>query len=543
MCLCSVFSPQLIQRPDTPAASSVCRRPSPQGGDFSHVHYWLKDCLNNHPNHTQITKRCGSCSDSNLPKRVLDLNWDHGSTNVRLIESVEGQQGKYAALTYAWGPRPEDIFKTKPHTISQRMKGIKFDDLNPLFQQVIYVCRDLKIPYLWIDALCIIQDDKTDWEEQAPLMCDIYSNAFLTLSATDAQSPNERILRETKHSDTLAMTYHQGGQVFLQPSVEGDVRGDEARKGVVNGRGWCLQERYLSKRILHFTTKGVEWECLSTTQHESRDLSLAYDDESVLIRPHGFELGEDPYDIWYRVLQEYSRRSMTYDSDLLAGISGLAELFRRLTSDYLLDCGLWSSQPLLGLLWEHLGLTEDRRPSSNPKASWSWLNTVGAKVWRPICHPRCVAVEELAVKDETHTITLRGILLTLPSELRYYYAHRSYDEDLESPFSFLEANFDFELDDNIEEVEGGLFFLALLRPVLDMHEGRVQADMSYKGDTTGWGLLLTSADAAGKYKRVGFAEISCESFLYDTYCDIEDDQPYEEFWQKHNQDLIEVTLV
>lgn len=65
-----------------------------------------------------------------------------------------------------------------------------------------------------------------------------------------------------------------------------------------------------------------------------------------------------------------------------------------------------------------------------------------------------------------------------------------------------------------------------------------------KGDTRGWGgLLLTGFDAVGKYKRVGFAAISCDGFLYDIDCehDLEDDRPYEEFWQK--QKFIEVPIV
>jgi hypothetical protein len=61
------------------------------------------------------------------------------------------------------------------------------------FQDAIEINRHLKVRYLWIDALCIIQptaDDIGDWEEEIPLKGKVYRNSTCTIAASGAQTSN-----------------------------------------------------------------------------------------------------------------------------------------------------------------------------------------------------------------------------------------------------------------------------------------------------------------------------------------------------------------
>lgn len=143
---------------------------------------------------------------------------------MRLIPGA-GKRGRYAVLTYCWGPRPDTISKTTAQNLSQRLQSIPFAGLNLLYQDVVHLCRTLDIPYLWIDALCIIQGCKDDWLAESGRMCDIYSNAFLTVSATDAASPDEPLYKtwaqkppgHIESPEIVAMPFYRGGEVYLRP--------------------------------------------------------------------------------------------------------------------------------------------------------------------------------------------------------------------------------------------------------------------------------------------------------------------------------------
>lgn len=152
----------------------------------------------------------------------------------------------------------------------------------------------------------------------------------------------------------------------------------------------------------------------------------------------------------------YTNRSLTYDTNLLPAIKGLARLFSRLTKDKLWPLVIQTTFGAAAHVWQHVrsGVvvgtallpTSEEEPSSlsQPTASWSRLNTVGAIAWHHICHPGCIAVSGLTVNwNETLTITFRGILVALPFNLRYYEFHRCYGEELKSSFPFVGGIFRF----------------------------------------------------------------------------------------------------
>ncbi|KAG6357492.1 hypothetical protein INS49_013369 [Diaporthe citri] len=176
-----------------------------------------------------------------LPTRVLQLGLGDGSDDVRLLDG-QGIQGKYAALTlaYCWGPNSDVIFKTDSTNLVQNHVRIHSQDLNLLFRATVKLLRSLGIMYLWIDALCIVQDSKSDWESEASKMAAVYSNAHLTVSASEATSPddfqNPQYPIDTRHDLSLHGLEHvveHGGarETRLDLGI-----GSDSDSLVVNGR-------------------------------------------------------------------------------------------------------------------------------------------------------------------------------------------------------------------------------------------------------------------------------------------------------------------
>ena len=129
-----------------------------------------------------------------LPTLVLDMGNPLRKKHNYVDDDVNlafgsGREGEYAALSYCWGGYRG--FLTERASLRDRCSGINFDDLPKLFQDAVIVTRSLGIRYLWIDALCIIQDDKDDWDRESSRMASIYRNCKVRIAATAAKDPTK----------------------------------------------------------------------------------------------------------------------------------------------------------------------------------------------------------------------------------------------------------------------------------------------------------------------------------------------------------------
>ncbi|KAF1978178.1 hypothetical protein BU23DRAFT_564438 [Bimuria novae-zelandiae CBS 107.79] len=140
-------------------------------------------------------------------------------------------------------PMEEKISLTamKSSRMEQHLTGIPFPQLSKPVQDAVVITRSLNVRYLWIDSLCIIQDDKDDWANEAPRMGELYSRYFLE------RLPQEESINIPYF--TLNKNEHRKGK--FRPIFE-----------PLGRRGWVLQEWALARRrIVHFTTKGMMWAC------------------------------------------------------------------------------------------------------------------------------------------------------------------------------------------------------------------------------------------------------------------------------------------
>jgi hypothetical protein len=115
----------------------------------------------------------------------LDVSKD-GAGIDRVALAVGNFEGVYASLSHCWGGILET--ETTKGNMRSHMEGIFIRDLPKCFREAVQLCQKLKIRYLWIDALCIIQDDPVDWDREASRMDAVYENAELVISAVDSHS-------------------------------------------------------------------------------------------------------------------------------------------------------------------------------------------------------------------------------------------------------------------------------------------------------------------------------------------------------------------
>ncbi|KAH8775876.1 heterokaryon incompatibility protein-domain-containing protein [Hyaloscypha finlandica] len=348
---------------------------------------WLKECTQNHI-------ECVVTEESKLPARVVDIGLDLDPKQPRLLVT-NGQTGQYLAFSHCWGSKP--LFRTLRSNIEQLQTRIPVQKLPRSFIDAIEVARILRIRYIWIDSLCIIQDDADDWEREAQKMGLIYENSQCTIAATssDSSSSGQMYPQDYSGSPFLPLPYDgkdpARGSFYITQSRQKTDPLLNVSQAPLNTRGWVLQERLLSRRILHFAADQVYWEC--------RSHALAQD--GTVFRPKGpvdflFPLpslirsihnsfsnhrGSDEIFMrsWLHIIEFYSACNFTYEKDRLPALLGLADRLSRFTNREYIN-GHWfdlSSNVIPNtLLWTACGqITKISKKQLAP--SWSWAAAEG----------------------------------------------------------------------------------------------------------------------------------------------------------------------
>ncbi|KAF1809705.1 HET-domain-containing protein [Eremomyces bilateralis CBS 781.70] len=305
---------------------------------------WLQGCRSSHP-------ECDHASVRSLPTRVLDVQ-GVDSTRVFLCHTAN-LAGEYIALSYCWGPPPKGIQTTKENLHEHQNAGLLIEDLPPTIRDAIRATQALGIKYLWADRLSIIQDDADDWAREAGRMCNIYEDAALTLSVDDSVSVWDGIFGDQNHANLKYQQLEGYPLLFRGETPHKDLDTDYDHKAPLHLRAWTLQERLMSRRILHFTSNELVWECNRKTECECRRQSSA---SRGRLNAKMLANKARLYDEWRVLVPEYTSRSLTVESDKLAALSGLVTRFQNLMtqvageSDACL-AGLWSGNLAAELAW------------------------------------------------------------------------------------------------------------------------------------------------------------------------------------------------
>jgi hypothetical protein len=206
--------------------------------------------------------------DIALPTRLLYVGAiDDPSTDLNSVRLVLGSQieaGKYVALSHRWGKLEDEekkMFCTSQDNIRQRLRGFSLSDLPKTFQDAVEVTRQLRIPYLWIDSLCIIQleNNDEDWKRESVKMETVYSMAYCTLAATSAADCKTGFLERAMTTESVYV-YSAAGEPFYV-STDIDNFDTDVGDAELNKRVWVMQESVLARRTIHFTAKHTYFEC------------------------------------------------------------------------------------------------------------------------------------------------------------------------------------------------------------------------------------------------------------------------------------------
>jgi Heterokaryon incompatibility protein (HET) len=248
-------APIQIGYPQLPKAGSEAQ--------FHILRYWLKNCDETHQRLNCYTKT------DFVPTRLIDVGFD-SSELVRLYETQEGDAFKYVALSHSWGKSPH--FQTFHRDLEKYKKGIKISDLPPTFRDAVTSTRKLGLRYLWIDSICIIQRDETDagdFDQESGRMESVFSSAYCLFAASSAEGQCDGFLndRESSRRDFVAIQSPGEPTYYVCPAID-DFKG-HVLDGVLNKRGWVMQERVLARRAIYFTDKQAYWECGDGVRCES----------------------------------------------------------------------------------------------------------------------------------------------------------------------------------------------------------------------------------------------------------------------------------
>ncbi|KAI1390228.1 ER membrane protein SH3-domain-containing protein [Hypoxylon trugodes] len=387
------------------------------------IQNWISTCQTNH----KYCKPPQSESKFFFPTRVIDVGKaDRGIISLRGRDEIITEGGTtekemnqqtsspdnrpiYWSLSHRWGD-PTKIRQLLKTTESELRKGISLDDVSPTFRDAALLVHRLGHRYIWIDSLCIFQDSASDWQKEAGTMKDVYRNSFCNISAICSSfDPTSTGLFGTRMAKSrllypFVVNLTNGPWIVWNDSIWFD----DVNGAPLSTRGWVVQERFLSPRIVHFTKNQMYWECLESTHCEtdptgsllilSRDkgknnVIREYKDPGLQLaksraRLAGIDVGgvdestakHFHYQHWYDMASTYASCGLTKESDRLIAMSGIAKTFQEVSGDKYL-AGLWERKIDTELTWiTKAGEGAQVRRSESYAPSWSWVSVTGGGV-------------------------------------------------------------------------------------------------------------------------------------------------------------------
>lgn len=353
---------------------------------------------------------------SQPPTRLLDVKSASVSGIIRLVQSAKSTSSDthmfkdqlpvdYAVLSYCWGG--SEFIKLSCETHEMLLRGIRVNRLGQTIQDAVHVCNKMDIPYLWIDALCILQDNFNDKMRELSMMSTYYQDGVLTICAASAKSATDGFLASAEENAycagpfkstfeegprTLPATGSAAGDILRRQHMSNKIQKmathpnldhvqlfklhDEAPIEPIALRAWTFQEAILSTRLLIFASHQIYWSCRESYVgcggiHNFSKTSIVHPDcqgpQSKMcvcgisatrqitppdLVPGVFTLGQcnsmSTDAQWDMVVTNFSRRALTFESDKLVSFSAAASyfdtLFRARWPLVQYAAGLWFSK-------------------------------------------------------------------------------------------------------------------------------------------------------------------------------------------------------
>jgi hypothetical protein len=303
------------------------------------------------------------------PKWIIDL-W-------RSCLVPGPHDAEYVALSYVWGER-KFVTTTKDNFDCFRRPGaLSALPLPNTIRDVLGFTEMLGVRYLWVDSLCIVQDDTNAKYAEMENMSAIYANASVTIIASDGRDAYNGLaglqgISGPRASKQVIFDLDHGAKLLSQQHYQ--------TKTVWSSRAWTFQEHLFSNRRIIFQNGRVRWECSKALWHEDLlhmnglNASLGEKVEEVkrAMLSSNFPdlLGLD------QTIEIYNDRNLTYPEDALNAFAGI---MRALCPAF--KSGFLSGLPLaffnIALLWQPHGYAVRRVAREGISwatclPSWSW---------------------------------------------------------------------------------------------------------------------------------------------------------------------------
>ena len=349
---------------------------------YSQIDIWLDECKNH--------QDCGPLSlNPVLPSRLIEVlpAGTHGPPRLRSTQNI---QGPYLALSYCWGSGQSYILTTE--NIELMKEKLETELLSATILDAIEVTKTLGIKYLWVDALCIMQDlseaaAREDMNRELAKMDEVYKHALMTIVAACAPSAKDGFLNRRpptphRHFDIPCRLDEEH---FFVAHIREHLMYDDGSEPI-NARAWTFQEHLLSPRLLIYASHTLQWQCRTATYNRGGSYHSPRPSTAPRLQSttwslqkakserdqHEPKIPHSVLQMWLKVVSAFSRRKLTLSSDKLPAISALAKSnFLIFGSEY--HAGIWVNSAVQQLCWRSPEKRVFfRRPRHYRAPSWSW---------------------------------------------------------------------------------------------------------------------------------------------------------------------------
>ncbi|OAX35137.1 HET-domain-containing protein [Rhizopogon vinicolor AM-OR11-026] len=350
-----------------------------QNVDIDLLKRWIHICEHGHLGRCE--KVWWRSAEDVLPKvvRVLDV------TRMAIVPAPAAC--RYVALSYVWGGMGEEYWTTRANLKPRSRRGGLDASLLPgTISDTIQLIRQLGERYLWIDALCIVQDDPEDKAVQIRVMELIYGSSVFTIFAVGCTSARDPLpgVRPGTRDPQQQITKIQGLHLAIPNSLN-----EVIARSAWNQRGWTYQEVMLSRRCIFITAYQVYFECKEDQWCEGAVAEPVGHSRTTI---HGGRVGREfarvhqsdsraYFQDYNNIIHTITQRRLTVESDIVDAITALLSA---LTKGYKvaddIDKAFRFGMPLVdlavALLWQPTANASHSRRASWP--SWSWAGWRGA---------------------------------------------------------------------------------------------------------------------------------------------------------------------
>ena len=286
----------------------------------------------------------------------------------------------YVTLSYCWGG--PQLMCLKKERLTDYMVRVPVRKLPQTILDAFHTTKRLGFRYIWVDSMCIIQDDENDKIGEIAQMITIYRQSALTIVAANAQSVEHGFLgpREdfVASRERIPFLCKDGALGTVTLSTSRPILSYYPCDNPIETRAWTYQERLMSSRVLIYSYNGLRFACRNTVQSSVKGTPWIESHR----QPSYVEISRNDVWMWRDLVQEYSSRLMSDPGDKPLAMSGLARVHaegRGPADDYL--AGLWRKSIAMDLLWQSSNEKRAKDATSYFAPSWSWLSTDSTIKW------------------------------------------------------------------------------------------------------------------------------------------------------------------